>query len=106
MTGIAALLLALLWPLAATAANCEPEAQATERVVRDLGTGTATTERAIGRARSICRQDPPAGRAELDSVRRDARQRPIPPGSSGPGSGTDEGGYHTPILDPAWREGR
>lgn len=84
-------------PVSAGAANCEFEAQATQRVVRDRGTGTVTTERAIGRARSQCRQDPSGGRALLESVRRDARQRPPPP------SGGD--GYRTPILDPAWREG-
>lgn len=83
--------------MTALAANCEPEAQATERVVRDLGTGTTTTERAIGQARSNCRKDPSAGRADLDAVRRDARQRPSPP--------RENGGYQTPILDPAWREG-
>lgn len=96
-----AILILSVWiwaaPFPAGAANCEFEAQATQRAVRDQGTGTGTTERAIGRARSQCRRDPSGGRAELDSVRRDARQRPAPPASGD--------GYQTPILDPAWREG-
>lgn len=96
--GRALLIVILLAPFTAAAGNAEFEARETERAVRAEGTGTPTSERAIDRARSTYRKDPARGRAELDEVRRDARQRPATPE---PGTG-----YQTPILDPAWREGR
>lgn len=79
------------WPATGGAADSvAPEARATEKEVRQQGTGTPGSERAIDRARSQGK----GGRAILDDVRRDARQRPAPPSN---------GGYRSPTLDPEWR---
>lgn len=82
------------WPGLGQAGSSAPEARETERAIRNQGTGTPGSERAIDRARSP-RTSPKSGRATLDETKRDARQRPAP--------GQDGDGYRSPTLDPAWR---
>lgn len=83
--------MAAAWPASGRAADSNaPEARATETEVRQRGTATPGSERAIDRARSQGK----AGRVLLDETRRDARQRPAPPAN---------GGYRSPTLDPQWR---